>query len=433
MGFILQTSIIFTVILGVALQLVLKTPIWLGLGIGKEFQPLSDFPYSCRRIEDPRLQACEDMWLSEATRQLFLACSDPLSRQQWLPKYVFFERARLPPTSRLRTRPVFSSPAPRSQAGVAQHMNASGRSTRDAVVALDIDSHKGNAFEYRVLETPGFTGTAGDGLLQLVGITGIDAPKGDRVEILLVNNGPSVDPVTGDLLDQKSVGANSTIEVFETGPKAMGMKHVRTFASANISTPNNIAALSSEEFYFTNANGPHKVGLQFFIGPLMANGDVSFCSATSGCKRISERHRMPNGLVRGLDGLIYVPSSMAGGVQVVEVLSNDNGLKKVADIPVPYSIDNLSVDSKGDIYAAIFPRGIEILQAAKDPLNARPKSGAVRIRKEGEGVYVWEKIIEDGAGEVLPGSTTVVHDAKTGRLFFGGVTSPFIAVCESKG
>lgn len=154
----------------------------------------------------------------------------------------------------------------------------------------------------------------------------------------------------------------------------------------------------------------------------MGDGDVSFCSASKGCKRVSERHRMPNGLVRGLDGLIYVPSSMAGGVQVFEALSgNDgNGLKKVADIPVPYAIDNLSVDGKGDVYAAIFPRGIEILQAAKDPLNARPKSAAVRIRKEGEGVYVWEKIIEDGLGEVLPGSTTVVHDAKTGRLFFGG-------------
>lgn len=154
----------------------------------------------------------------------------------------------------------------------------------------------------------------------------------------------------------------------------------------------------------------------------MGDGDVSFCSASTGCKRVSERHRMPNGLVRGLDGLIYVPSSMAGGVQVFEVLSgnDDNGLKKVADIPVPYAIDNLSVDGKGDIYAAIFPRGIEILQAAKDPLNARPKSAAVRIRREEDGVYVWEKIIEDGLGEVLPGTTTVVHDAKTGRLFFGG-------------
>ncbi|KZL65740.1 serum paraoxonase arylesterase [Colletotrichum tofieldiae] len=402
MGFILQTSIIFAVVLGVALQLVLKDPIWLAFGIGKTFQPLSEFPYSCRRIEDPRLQACEDMWLSEATRQLFLACSDPLSRQQWMPN--------------------------------ANNFNASGRSTRDAVVALDIDSPKGGAFEFRTLSTPGFSGTAGDGLLQLVGLTGIDSPEGDKVELLLVNNRPSVDPVTGEFLDQANVGANSTIEVFETGPQAVGMKHIRTFAGANVSTPNNIAALSSEAFYFTNDKGANKVGLKSLISPLLGQGDISFCSASSGCKRVSERHRYPNGLVRGRDGLIYVPSAMAGGVQVYKVLPEDDGLQKVAEIPVPYSIDNLSVDGKGDIYAAVFPRGIEILQAAKDPLNISPKSAAVRIRKEGEGegVYVWEKVIEDGAGEVLPGSTVVVHDAKTGRLFFGGVVSPFIAVCEPK-
>jgi hypothetical protein len=62
----------------------------LGLAIGKTIQPISDFAhmYKCRRIEDPRLEACEDMWLSEATRKLFLACSDPEARAQWMPKYV---------------------------------------------------------------------------------------------------------------------------------------------------------------------------------------------------------------------------------------------------------------------------------------------------------------------------------------------------------
>ncbi|KAK1962016.1 calcium-dependent phosphotriesterase [Colletotrichum sublineola] len=401
MGFISQINIIIiTVIIGVALELVLKDAIWLAFGIGKTIQPLSDFPYSCRRIEDQRLQACEDMWLSEATRQLFLACSDPLARQQWMPN--------------------------------AAHFNASGRSTRDAIVALNIDSPKGDAFEGRILSTPGFSGTAGDGLLQLVGLTGIDLSEGDKIHLLLVNNRPSVDPVTGEFLDQASVGANSTIEVFETGPQAVEMKHIRTFASVNISTPNNIAALSSETIYFTNDKGASKVGLKSLVSPLLGQGDVSFCSASSGCKRVSERHRYPNGLVRGLDGLIYVPSVMTGGIQVYRVLSEDDGLQKVAEIPVPYAIDNLSVDSKGDIYAAVFPRAIEMLQATKDPLNAKPKSAAVRISKEGEGVYVWEKVIEDGASEVLPGSTVVVHDAKTGRLFFSGVLSPFIAVCEPK-
>ncbi|KAI8256728.1 Serum paraoxonase/arylesterase 1 [Colletotrichum sp. SAR 10_98] len=399
MGFILQTGVLFAVILAVGLQLVLKDPIKLGLGLGKTFQPLSDFAYSCRRIEDTRLQACEDMWLSEATRTLFLACSDSLARQQWMPN--------------------------------GHHFNISGRSTRDAIVALDIDKPKDEGFKYRALSTPGFSGTAGDGLLQLVGLTGIDASEDGQVELLLVNNRPPVDAVTGELLKEANEGANATIEVFEVAPAATEMKHIRTFANANISTPNNIAALSSTSFYFTNDCGDKKRGLGFFLSGFLGHGDVSHCS-TEGCKRISTHHKMPNGLVRGHDGLIYVPSAMAGGVQVYRINPETDGLVKVADIPVPYAIDNLSVDGKGDIYAAVFPRGIEILQASEDPLNARPKSAAVRIRKEADGEYVWEKVIEDGKGELLPGSTTVVHDAKTGRLFFGSVTSPFIAVCEPK-
>lgn len=74
-------------------QLPITQSIWtvlkLGLAIGKVLQPISDFPsYQCRRIHDPLLQACEDMWLSEATRQLFLACSDPDARSKWMPKYA---------------------------------------------------------------------------------------------------------------------------------------------------------------------------------------------------------------------------------------------------------------------------------------------------------------------------------------------------------
>ncbi|KAF9876492.1 hypothetical protein CkaCkLH20_05900 [Colletotrichum karsti] len=402
MGFILQTGVLFTILLAVGLQLVLKDPIKLGLGIGKTFQPLSDFPYSCRRIKDPSLQACEDMYLFEPTRTLFLACSDPLARQQWMPN--------------------------------GHHFNISGRSHRDAIIALDVDKPTGDGFQIRRLVTPGFSGTAGDGLLQLVGFTAFRAPgsqEKERAELLIVNNRPPIDPATGALLQEAHEGANATIELFENTPPSPELKHIRTIASANISTPNNIAALSSDSFYFTNDSGDKKRGLGFYLSWLLGHGDVSHCNS-QGCKRVSAHHKMPNGLTYGADGHIYVPSAMAGGVQVYRVRPQDDGLEKVADIPVPYAIDNLSLDGNGDIWAAVFPRGIEIMKASEDPFNVNPKSAAVRIRKDGEGAYTWEKVIEDGEGEVLPGSTTVVHDAKTGRLFFSGVTSPFIAVCEPK-
>lgn len=88
-----------TVGMGVAIlavvlsQLPIIQSVWnvlnLGLAIGKVLQPISDFPsYQCHRMHDPVLQACEDLWLSEATRQLFLACSDSDARAKWMPKYV---------------------------------------------------------------------------------------------------------------------------------------------------------------------------------------------------------------------------------------------------------------------------------------------------------------------------------------------------------
>ena len=82
---LLKFGLLAAVLLAVAFQ-ALKAPLTLAFGFGRHIQLLSDFPYECRRVEDPRLQACEDMWLSEGSRVLYLACSNPVARAQWLPR-----------------------------------------------------------------------------------------------------------------------------------------------------------------------------------------------------------------------------------------------------------------------------------------------------------------------------------------------------------
>lgn len=82
----LKGGLVAVAAFAVIFQIYLKDPIWLGMGIGRAYQPLSDFPYTCRKVVHPEMEACEDMWLSESTRQLFLACSDPLKRDEWMPK-----------------------------------------------------------------------------------------------------------------------------------------------------------------------------------------------------------------------------------------------------------------------------------------------------------------------------------------------------------
>jgi hypothetical protein len=45
------------------------------LGLGRVIQDIEDFPFTCRRIEHPKLEACEDMWLDNEGRVLYAACA----------------------------------------------------------------------------------------------------------------------------------------------------------------------------------------------------------------------------------------------------------------------------------------------------------------------------------------------------------------------
>ncbi|KAI7764796.1 hypothetical protein LZL87_004001 [Fusarium oxysporum] len=391
---VIKISISLVALLAILFQIYLKEAIWLGLGINRTLQALSEFPYHCRKIVNHRLEACEDMYLSQSTRQLFLACSDPTARKQWQPNVGY--------------------------------RNISGRSQRDAIVALDIDKPIDNGFQFRALKTPGFKGTAGDGLVNLAGFSGVEQEDG-YIDLFLVNLRPSID-AEGRLVDQYVHGGNATVEHFVTGLQATEMKHVRTYANQGIVTPNRVAALGDKTFYISNDHGSHKFGWRHHLSMILGFSDVTFCD-TQSCRPVAPNLQFPNGLVIK-DNILYLPDSITGRLYIYRILPNKD-LQKIDEVNLGYGVDNASIDENGDIWIAAFPIGIEIFKAYDDPYNAHPPSTVLRVRKI-EGVYVVEKMLEDAKGEVLPAATTVVHDAKTGRLFLSSVISPFIAVCEPK-
>jgi hypothetical protein len=186
---------------------------------------------------------------------------------------------------------------------------------------------------------------------------------------------------------------------------------------------------------------------------IIGTGDVSYCSSAGACKKVAHGFKFPNGLHLGSDGLLYVPSAAIGGITVFRP-KPDGSLLRVHFIDLDYPIDNLTEDSNGDIYAAALPKGMQSLAAFEDPLNPKSAPAAVwrvrRLNRDDPNKYKYEltKVIEDAEGELLPSTTTCVHDAKTGRLFLSGelnssddsrphvwltptgVVSPFITVCE---
>lgn len=172
----------------------------------------------------------------------------------------------------------------------------------------------------------------------------------------------------------------------------------------------------------------------------MGGGNVGYCDRHRCNVAYASGFNFPNGLVRGHDGLIYVPSTGRGDIQVFS-LSEDHLLKKVYTIEGVLPTDNLAVDGKGDIYGAAFPKLTEWSKGTKDPYGVHPPAAVLKINRAGKKYtgesaaqasdFVTEKAFEDD-GSVLPGSTVAVHDSQAGRFFVGGAFAPYIAICETK-
>jgi hypothetical protein len=161
---------------------------------------------------------------------------------------------------------------------------------------------------------------------------------------------------------------------------------------------------------------------------ITGGGSVAYCSPTGACHTASSNNRLkyPNGLSKGTDGLIYVPSSADGTVKVFS-LQHDKTLKLEHNIRTGIPLDNISPDANGDLYAAAFPIAMKTLKGMADPYGKTTPSTVIRISKavenefdDAQARYVVEKVIEDKEGEIISGATTVRHDVKTGRLFIGG-------------
>lgn len=79
--------------LGIFYQFILSPLLWTTLGIGRKWEQLDAFNYTCSKIEGHGLEACEDMWLHEPSGLLYMACGSTESRMGWLPSYCILKTA----------------------------------------------------------------------------------------------------------------------------------------------------------------------------------------------------------------------------------------------------------------------------------------------------------------------------------------------------
>ncbi len=427
-----EIAVISVAIVALLYQLVFKQIIFGVFGYGRHVLSIKDFPHvRCEKVIEPGLQGCEDMWLHESTGFLYMACSDSISRPKWTPAYVL--TLCLLSIVQLLIDPRIGA------------LDAKERGKNDRLAVLDTRGSGPLSSRLKWIKPEGFSGINGDGTLNLHGLDIWESAHSPMLRILLVNHRPPINPATGEVLDAFKVGANSTIEQFLTKVGTDTMRHIKTFADPLISTPNRPAWVTDHSFLVTNDNGPYKTGLRRALSPVIGGSNVVYCNRHV-CNKASSHHfKIANGLVRGRDGLIYVPNT-AGDTIDVFALNEKHTLEHFHSIKVPLPIDNLSVDKNGEIYAAAFPKIYRWAESARKPFQVDPPSSVLRIKRGGMPAkakgrlghlksdskdYWVEEIMEDD-GSVLPGSTIAIHDAETGRFFMGGVMSPFITICETR-
>jgi arylesterase/paraoxonase len=357
------------------------------------------------------------------------------------------------------------SSSPQTYKARIDNLNASARSLTDRLAVLDTRGPGRLASRIKWITPQNFPGNGGDGTMNLHGFDIRVDHNTDVLRVLLINHRPPFDPVTGEPLDPKVVGANSTIEQFQTTAGSDTMKHVRTYASEVIATPNSVTWVSDHAFVFTNDHGSRKVGLvcspphpfppihssnsqipqRRQLDPLLGGSNIGYCDRNR-CSIASSGITFggANGIIRGRDGLIYVAQTYTGKITVLS-LDENHVLTEVDSFDTGLPLDNLTVDKEGDIFAAGFPVAWKWGESAKRPFEVDPPSAVFRVSREergwsrkymkrGEwhkGEYYVEKVLEDD-GSVLPGATVAVHDAETGRFFLGGAVAPYITICETR-
>ena len=190
---------------------------------------------------------------------------------------------------------------------------------------------------------------------------------------------------TEELLSTDQVGANSTIEIFDLDRSRETLEHVKTIVSDAVVSPNNLAVeRDGNGFLITNGHS-RKFGALRQLELIAGGGNVARCRTDSGdCQIMAEKgFHMPNGITRGHDGLFYVVQGVAGKVSVHELV-DDGEFRRVSEVDTGIVMDNLSVDSEGNIIAAAFPDLMGLVEAFDHPEDMAVATTILRIKKAGE-------------------------------------------------
>lgn len=219
----------------------------------------------------------------------------------------------------------------------------------------------------------------------------------------------------------------STVELFDVldGPRLV---HVRSVASPEFVSLNDVAPIAADAFYATLDAGTRAATLgraaETFLRLPWA-GVVFFDGKTA--RRVVEGLRYSNGIALSADLTTLFVTETTGRRLLGYSIQPSGDLVLQATLDAETGLDNISVAADGALWIAAHPKMLDFLGHAGDPAKRSP-SQVLRVTYDGARFTLAERGLDDGVR--LSGSSVALPLAEE-RLVVGSVFERHLLVCAT--
>ncbi len=221
--------------------------------------------------------------------------------------------------------------------------------------------------------------------------------------------------------------AGSTVELFQY--EAGKLKHLETFSDNLIASPNDILGVGPRQFYFSNDSGAtDRMGKMMELYFQLPISNVVYYDGKE-FRKAAENIACANGFAMSGDGKrLYVTSTVGKLIRVYDRDTTTGTLKMVKDLDVDTGVDNINIDTEGNIWAGCIPKLVSYDMNRRDPSRLAPSQVLV-IRPLANDMFEIKEVYYN-AGEEIGGSSSAA--SYKSRLFIGAAYDDKFLDCTHK-
>ena len=227
--------------------------------------------------------------------------------------------------------------------------------------------------------------------------------------------------------DQEDTQPHHTIEIFDIiDNKAV---HVKTISGEALVSPNDVLPVGPDRFYVTNDHGGDSMFTHMFEDYLrLSRANVVYFNGAL-FTVVAEELLYANGINMSTGGEeVYVTSTTDRILTSYDRNSETGALKKKGEIFLETGVDNIEIDSSGNLWIGSHPKLLTFVAHSKNSSKKSPSQVLKLTPKKDGGFEVTEVFLSDGKD--LSGSSVAARYKES--LLIGSVYENKILDCRLK-